>query len=90
MKDEPSGSPAGNDSNGDERDSQMDRARKRYVELAKYSGMAIQLFLVVGISAWIGQKLDAYFETPKPFITVALIVFFTAGYFFKLYKDLTS
>lgn len=55
----------------------------------KYSGMALQFFALIAIGAWLGQKLDARFQTPKPFITIFLILFFSAGYFIKLYKDLT-
>ena len=56
----------------------------------KYSGMALQFFAAIAIGAWIGQKLDAYFHTPKPFITVFLILFFAGGYFYKLYRDLSQ
>lgn len=51
--------------------------------------MALQFFALIAIGAWAGQKLDARFETPKPYITIFLILFFSAGYFVKLYKDLT-
>lgn len=56
----------------------------------KYSGMALQFFALIAIGAWIGQKLDAYFETPKPFITVFLILFFAGGYFYKMYRELSE
>ena len=55
----------------------------------RYSGMAMQLFIGMAIAAWVGQKLDARFNTPKPFITIILILLFTSGYFYKMYKDLT-
>ena len=50
--------------------------------------MAIQLFVLVGIGAWIGQKLDEALQTPRPYITIALILLFTTGFFYKLVKDL--
>jgi hypothetical protein len=52
--------------------------------------MALQFFVLIAIGAWLGQKLDAYFRTPKPFITVFLILFFAAGYFYKMYRDLSK
>ncbi|RLD21970.1 MAG: hypothetical protein DRI69_02590 [Bacteroidetes bacterium] len=64
--------------------------KKRYRAALQYSGMAVQFFGIIAISAWGGQKLDAYFDTPKPFITIFLILFFSTGYFIKLYKDLTQ
>ena len=74
----------------DQGDDVKKRAMRRYVQMAKYSGMALQFFLLIFIAAWAGQKLDEYFSTPKPYLTVALVIFFSAGYFVKLYKDLTS
>ena len=65
------------------------KASRRYVEIARYSGMALQFFLLIAIAAWGGQKLDAHFGTSKPFLTIFLILFFSAGYFIKLYRDLT-
>lgn len=56
----------------------------------KYSGMALQFFAMIAIGAWIGQKLDAYFETPKPFITVFCILLLAGGYFYKMYRDLSQ
>lgn len=56
----------------------------------KYSGMALQFFAAIAIGAWLGQKLDAYFATPKPFITVFLILVFAGAYFYKLYRDLSA
>ena len=43
----------------------------------RYSGMAIQFGVMIAIAAWGGQWLDEYFNTPKPFITIFLILFFT-------------
>ena len=63
---------------------------KGYVAFLRYSGMAMQMFVLIGLAAWGGQKLDAYFNTPKPFITIFLILFFTSGYFYKMYRDLTQ
>lgn len=56
----------------------------------KYSGFALQFFCLIFIMAWIGQKLDAYFETRKPLITALLVVLGAIAYFYKLYKDLTD
>jgi hypothetical protein len=50
--------------------------------------MAIQLFVLVGIAAWMGQKLDKAFNLSKPYLTIVLILLFTTGFFYKLVKDL--
>jgi F0F1-type ATP synthase assembly protein I len=54
----------------------------------KYSGMAVQLFVLVAVAAWLGQKIDKALETSKPFFTIVLILLFTSGFFYKLIKDL--
>ena len=54
----------------------------------QYSGMVIQLFVLLGIGAWLGQLLDKKLNTPDPYFTILLILLFTAGFFYKLVKDL--
>jgi F0F1-type ATP synthase assembly protein I len=62
--------------------------RKKASNYMKYSGFAVQFFVLILIAALLGQKLDTYFGLEKPFITIFLILFFTGGYFYKLYLDL--
>lgn len=50
--------------------------------------MALQLFVLLGAGAWIGQKLDARLNTPEPYFTIVFILLFTAAFFYKLVKDL--
>ena len=64
--------------------------RNKYYAYLKYSGMALQFFLMIAIGAWVGQKLDAHFQTAKPWITVFCILFLAAGYMYKMYRDLTQ
>jgi len=51
--------------------------------------MAIQFCALIAIGAWLGGKLDVYFGTSKPYITIFLILFFAGGYFYKLFLDLS-
>lgn len=64
------------------------KAKKKVKNYLKYSGFAVQFFVLILIAALLGQKLDAYFELEKPLITIFLILFFAGGYFYKLYLDL--
>lgn len=50
--------------------------------------MAIQLFVLLGVGAWLGQYLDKKLNTPDPYFTILFILLFTAGFFYKLVKDL--
>ena len=54
----------------------------------KYSGMALQLFVLVGVAAWIGQYLDKRLQTSRPYLTIILILLFTGVFFYRLVKDL--
>jgi len=49
----------------------------------KYAGMATQLFGIMFVLLWIGQKSDAYLGSNKPYLT---ILFPTLGLFVYLYK----
>jgi hypothetical protein len=64
------------------------KPRKKVQNYMKYSGFAVQFFVLILIAALVGQKLDAHFELEKPLITIFLILFFTGGYFYKLYLEL--
>ena len=50
--------------------------------------MAVQLFVLAGVGAWLGQLLDKHFSTPKPYFTILLILLFTGVFFYRLVKDL--
>ena len=55
----------------------------------RYSGMALQLFVLLAVAAWIGQKIDKAAGTSKPYFTIILILVFTGGFFYRLVKDLS-
>jgi F0F1-type ATP synthase assembly protein I len=55
----------------------------------KYSGMALQLFVLLGVGAWLGQWLDKKLATPQPYFTIILILLFMGGFFYRLVKDLS-
>jgi len=51
----------------------------------KYSGLAIQMGLIILLGALLGKKLDAYFGTERPWFT---IVFSLLAIFLALYVSL--
>ena len=54
----------------------------------KYSGMAFQLAIVLGVGTFIGIRLDRYFQTDRPYFTVLLaLLSLFAGFYLSL-KDL--
>jgi len=66
-----------------------DRNSKSSNQYLKYSGMAIQLFVLIGVGAWLGQKIDQKLSTPEPYFTIILILVFTGGFFYRLVKELS-
>jgi len=54
----------------------------------KYSGLAIQFFVLIAIAAWLGQKIDKAIGSDESYFTIILILLFTFGFFYSLVKDL--
>ncbi len=56
--------------------------------LFKYGNMALQMGLVIGLSAWGGKKLDAHFQNSKPVFTILLSLIGIAAALYLVLKDL--
>lgn len=56
----------------------------------KYSGMAMQLLVLLLLAAWGGQKLDSYFELSQPFITIAFLLGALGAFLFRLVRDVSK
>lgn len=41
----------------------------------KYSGIAVQMILIIGLGAWMGIKLDEHFGLKTPVFTISLLLF---------------
>ncbi|HJW31078.1 MAG TPA: AtpZ/AtpI family protein [Saprospiraceae bacterium] len=55
----------------------------------KYSGLALQLFVLLGIGAWLGQRIDHWLHTTIPYFTILFVLVFTGAFFYKLVIDLS-
>ncbi|HEX5111320.1 MAG TPA: AtpZ/AtpI family protein [Saprospiraceae bacterium] len=54
----------------------------------KYSGLAFQMFVLLGVGAWLGQKVDQWLNTSDPYFTILFILAFTGAFFYRLIKEL--
>ncbi len=64
------------------------KKRSPVQQYARYSGMALQLAVLIALGVFLGQKLDAYFKNETPYLTALLaIVFLFIGFYLSL-KDL--
>jgi ATP synthase protein I len=55
--------------------------------LAKYSGIALQMFAIIGLSTWAGVWLDGHFQSKTPWFTIGLTL---GGIFLALYQVIRS
>ena len=51
--------------------------------------MALQLFVLLLVAAWLGQWLDKRLQTRDPYFTIILILLFMGGFFYRLVIDLS-
>ena len=51
----------------------------------RYSGMAFELLGLIIFAVIIGQLLDRWLETNRPYFTAAMVIFFFSGYIIRLF-----
>ena len=53
----------------------------------KYSGLAIQMGVIIGLSAWGGQKLDTHYQNKNPLFTIILSLLGIGAALYLALKD---
>lgn len=56
----------------------------------KYSGMAFELAAYLAVAVILGGWLDSKIGWEDQWMTIVLIFLFLAGWFIKLYRDVSS
>ncbi len=64
--------------------------KKKINPALKYSGMAMQMALTIGVGIWIGGKIDAHFETSKPYFTILLAILALTGVMYSIIRDVSK
>lgn len=54
----------------------------------KYSGLAIQLLVTIGVCGWLGYELDQYLELGFPAFTLLLGFLAFGGMMFQVYRSI--
>lgn len=69
-------------------DPSTNKKLNQYNSYLKYSGLAIQLLATIGVSGWIGYKIDQWlkFKYPVFMLTLGLLGF--AGIMYKVYRSI--
>lgn len=62
--------------------------RQRSNDFLRYSGMAVQMAVTIGLSVWAGQKLDAYLATGRLFTLILSLLGVVVAMYYVI-KDLT-
>jgi hypothetical protein len=59
-------------------------------ELLKYGGLATQIIVTLGVTIFIGIKIDKKTNLKFPTATISLPLLVLIGIFWKVYKDSTK
>jgi hypothetical protein len=57
-------------------------------DFLKYSNMGLQMAVIIGLGVWGGNKLDAHFQNPKPYLTIVLSLLSIFAALYLVLKDL--
>jgi len=56
----------------------------------KYSNLGLQLLLVIGVSSWLGLKIDEYLGIKFPVFLLTMMLLSLGGMMYKLYRSLNE
>jgi F0F1-type ATP synthase assembly protein I len=54
----------------------------------KYSSLALQLLVTIGLFAWLGYKLDGWLKLKYPIFLIVFVFVAFAGMMYQLYKSI--
>jgi ATP synthase protein I len=66
---------------------ETDDSARNNSALGKFSGIAVQMIAIIGLSTWAGVWLDDHFKTQTPWYTIGLTL---TGIFGALYQVIRS
>ncbi len=67
-----------------------DNKKKPVNTFLKYSGLGLQMMVSIGVGAWLGLKLDQYFELKFPVFLLTFVFLIFGGLMFQLYRSLNK
>ncbi len=56
----------------------------------KYSQLGLQMFLTIGLCAWLGFKIDQWYFDAKPIFFIILFLLGAFGAFYQFYRQIKS
>lgn len=64
------------------------KTKSKVNDYFKYSQLGLELFVTIGISGFIGYKMDEWWHNGKPLWLLVMIGIGAVGAFYRLYKSL--
>jgi len=55
--------------------------------IARYTGMGMELFVLLMVLFFLGDKIDQYFKNDKSYISVTAMVIGLTAYLYRVYRD---
>lgn len=68
--------------------SQRNKKLSHYNSYIRYSGLAIQLLVVLGVFGWVGYKIDQWLELKFPAFLLLLGFSSFAGMMYQIYRSI--
>jgi hypothetical protein len=65
------------------------KKQKPFNSYLKYSSLAMQMVVTIGVAAWVGYKADQYLELKFPVFLLTLSFAAFGGIMYKLYRSIT-
>lgn len=66
----------------------MSKAPRNARNYVQYTGMALEMGLLIFAGAWLGRRLDEWLALDKPVFTLVLTLLFTVGAIYRVIKSL--
>ncbi|WP_306549851.1 AtpZ/AtpI family protein [Daejeonella sp.] len=80
----------GNEDNKPNFNTDNDSGKQAYGNYAKYTGMAFQMMAIIGGSAFIGHKIDQWFDHKVQWVTAITCVFGVCLSIYQIIKQLKA
>ena len=69
---------------------EADDSARNSSAIGKYSGIAVQMIAIIGLSTWAGVWLDGHFHTQTPWYTIGLTLTGIFGALYQVIRSATS
>jgi F0F1-type ATP synthase assembly protein I len=64
--------------------------KKRLSKFARFSGLALQMGLIIGVFTWLGTYLDSRFSLSVPYWTIGLSLFGVVSALYLVIKEVIN